>query len=180
MKTNMRLLSLSVLLPLVIVTACGLLSGTFVIERMFHNIDFTTQTGLYNVVVDMSEDEDWEEHEDQIEGIDAIGFEIWITNNEAESAEFNIYLDELEQPVYASQAELDSAGVPKILDGLEIDPGANFLSYGQSLGYLTNVEYMKTRVAEGTFMLYGTSDIGTTDGYHIDSLRVIVTVTVSY
>jgi hypothetical protein len=170
---------MSGLVILALLLACGLTSGTFVISHFFRDIDFTTRTGFYYYLVDLNDDPDWEEHADDIESIDAVGFELWITSHETESATFSIYLDEATGPAYETEDDLVVAEVPKVLDGLTINPGANTVSYGESLGYLINVDSLSARILEGTFGYYGVSSYGTSDGYTIDSVRVVVTVTVS-
>ncbi len=177
MKNSRTILSLSTLLPVLLIVACGLVSGTFVIPLFFSDIDFTTESGLYHFDVDLSENEDWEEHEDDIESIDALGFELWITNHESTAATFSIYLDSLTVAPYETEAELTTAGVHEILTGLTISPGVTAVSYSESLGYLTNVDYLSTQVLTGMFRCYGVSSFGTTSGYTIDSVRVIVTAT---
>ncbi len=186
MRHSKNFLSLSSLLVFTLLLACGLVSGTFVVSVMFRDIPFTAGDSLYFYEVDLDEDSDWEEHSSDIESIDAVGFELWITNHEAEPATFSVYLDSIyydpvgDPIVYDLETELVDNGVPKVLDGLTIDSGPNYFTYGQSLTYLDNVGYLSDLMLDGSFHFYGVSTQGDVDGYTIDSVRVVVTVTISY
>lgn len=176
----MRLLSdrfglTSGLIILALLTGC-LISGTFVVTAFFTEQDFTTQGEVYFFVVDLTQESEWEDHQDDIESVDLIGFELWITNHDSVAAKFRAYVDELGQPVYNTEAELISNAVPKVFGDLTINPGANTVTYAESLALLTNLEALKTLVESGTFQYYGVATTGNVAGYTIDSARVIVTL----
>ena len=140
---------------------------------------------LRQAVVKLGRGVQFIEHSADIESIDAVGFELWITNHELEPATFSVYLDTLDGPIYPSDSALADNAIPKILDGLTIEANATgdaqtYVSYGESLTYLDNVAYMSDLMLDGEFHFYGVTDQGDVAGYTIDSVRVVVTVTVSY
>jgi hypothetical protein len=163
------------ILAAVTLAGCLIVSGTFIIVKTF---SFTTRHSFYHYAVDITGEGDWKSHKDQIDNIDLVGFELWITSYEAIPTTFSVYLDSMRTTPYTTQSDV-VANASKVLDGLTVNPGANHVSYGNSFKYLTNVEVMKRLVRAGTFDYYGTSTGGTSSGFIVDSAKVIVTFSAS-
>jgi hypothetical protein len=161
------------------VLAGCLVSGTFVISEVIHGGDFSAGNGFYYHAVDLSTNETWIDHEDDIESIDVIGFEMWIHNNGATATTFDVWIDDIANDSLTSLVDVrDNA--TQIIDGLSVSPGANFITYGRSLSILTNTETLKRLVRTGSFHYYGYSSAGLPGtNYRIDSIRVIVTLSAS-
>ncbi len=179
MKKHQRIGGLIVIAALLLLVGCNLISGTFISVFLITDADFTTQTGFYFYNVDLTEEDVWNDHNDEIQDIDLIGFELWITNHEATARTFSIYLDEASQPVYTTVSEVQS-NATIVLDGLSLAAGPEVqthITYGSSFSYLKNIDTMKDLVESGTFHYYGLADGGTTAGYTIDSVRIIITFT---
>ena len=72
-KAKILLVLASVLLIAIAFSGCKyIISGTFVIVE---NIEFTAGSGFYFYQVDITDEEDWDEHKDDIDFIDAVGVE---------------------------------------------------------------------------------------------------------
>jgi len=167
-----KLAAMSLLGILLLLTGC-LISGTFVVTIFIDGEDFTTITGLYHYEVDLSTDSDWEDHKDKIKNIDVIGVELWLTNNGEASTTFNVWIDGIGEPTYTSVDSVD-AYATQILEDVSVDPGANHITYAESLTLIQNVPTLKTLAESGQFHFYGHSSLGAE--FHLDSARVVVTV----
>jgi hypothetical protein len=154
---------------------CILISGTFVIVQTF---DLSAQSGFYYYNVDITEEPDWEDHKDNIDAIESVGFELWTDNFEGEGWSFDVYLDGADQPVYTDRDDV-IANATQVLDGLAIPRGPMHLTYGESFAYVINVETMKALVKTGQFHYYGFARGELIHGYEVDSGKVIVTVAAS-
>lgn len=170
-------------LGLALLVAGCLVSGTFTVVIFIDNqtLDDNHPNGFYHYVVDLSEEEDWDDHKDDIENIDIIGFDLWVTNMRNTATTFNAWVDDYGDAQITDPALLDGETTP-ILQDLAITAGPNVvthISYAESLGHLTNVAVLKAFVKGGQFRLYGRSEGTPTigDDYILDSVRVVVTFT---
>jgi hypothetical protein len=160
------------------ITGCLLISGTFTIVKLF---TFPGGTGFYHYLVDITEEDEWKKHEDDINDIDLVGFEMWFTNNEETAVIFNAYLDNGKADAYDNYDDVD-ANTTKILDGVTLAAGpgtTTHLTYGQSFKFVQNVAILKEFVRSGVFHFYGTSSSGGDVAFVLDSVRVVVTFTAS-
>lgn len=161
-------------LAIVSILAGCLVSGTFVIVQEF---DFTAQSGFYFHHVDITDDATWQDHKDDIDFIDAVGAEFYITSTEPGDVTFNVYIDDYE----AGGASPSSvpATASKIIDDFTVSPGTSKISYKKSLTILTNIERMKTLAKKGKFDYFATSTGNTGSTFVIDSAKVIITLSAS-
>ena len=159
---------------LLILAGC-LLSGTFVSVIVIRDLDFTNRTGFYYYLVDMSDDAVWEEHRDDIKDIEVVGFDLWITNHEGQAHEFNIYVSDRGKAALTTRPEVEDKATV-VLDKLKVPADKQtHVTYGQSFKYLKNIDLLRSMAYRGGFHYYGLTKLGTTDGFTIDTLRVIVT-----
>lgn len=164
---------LTVLSAALLISGC-LVSGTFTIVEEF---SFTSANDIYFYPVDVTDEEEWEDHKDDIDWIDIIGFELWITNNQVLPDTLAIYLDDFGADTLTSLAQLQANAV-KVFGDLAIAGGVGtqtHVTYGQSLGYIQNVAELRRLAKEGMFHYYGTSPGDGAAGYTIDSVRVVLT-----
>ena len=169
---------LGAVVALLILAGC-LVSGTFITVIVIKDEDFTTQTGFYFEDVNLAEDDVWEDHKDAIKDIDIVGFELWITNHESSARTFSCYINEASEPDYDNLSDVE-ANATLILDDLPLAAGPDVqthITYGQSFQYLKNVDVLKNLAEDAAFDYYGISSGGTTSGYTIDTLKVIITFT---
>lgn len=160
-------------LALIALLAVGcLISGTFIIVEDFN---FTAQGGNYFYKVDITTNQEWEDHKDKIDQIDAVGVEFYISSTESGPVTFNAYVDEY---------GVDSTTVPgdtkKIIDAFTVNPGLDqHITYTQSLTFLKNLELLKSLAKTGKFYYWGTSTGSEGSSFVIDSGKVIVTFSAS-
>ncbi len=155
-----------------------LISGQFVTVIEIEKDDFSTEHGFYYYPVDLTEEDIWEEHKDNIKDIEVVGFELWMTNKQPDTVTFNVYVDDIDDDSCTSVVEVET-NATQVIENLKLKPsGQTHITYGQSFKYLRHVETLKTLVDEGSFHYYGVSNvIADTTTYIIDSARVIITFT---
>ena len=147
-----------------LVIAGCLVSGTFVIVKDVE-FDFTANSGFYWYPVDLRSNSDWEDHKDDIDDIDALGFEFKITNTSDVSSSFTVQFA-------AATGEADPSDEPTsipgdavtVISGLTVAAGATrTVTYAESLGMISNLAAFKRIVKSGRFDYYGTSSGGSGD-----------------
>ena len=170
---------LPVILAGLVLGGC-LVSGTFVVVEVF---SFTAlSSNFYREAVDLTDDDTWDEHKDDIDRIDVVGFELWVTNETANDFTYSAYLDDPTAPMWSTPAEVQ-ANATLIFDNLTI-PGAGagsgsqrVVTYSQSFNYLKNIPEIRRLVKDGVFDYYALT-VGNITG-SVDSVKVIVTVSAS-
>lgn len=172
MRTHTIAWRLAAAVVLLVAAGC-LLSGTFVVVEDF---SFTAQNGFYFYRVDVTHEAEWQEHKDWIDLIEAVGFEFYITNTSSEPATFKAYVDEYSDTPGGTEVP---AGATQILSDLTIPPGQTKITYAQSLGYIINLPTIRSLAKTGQFDFYGLSDAADGATFHIDSGKVIITVSAS-
>jgi hypothetical protein len=147
-----------------------ILSGTWIIKQP---INFTAGTGFYFKAFDFSTSSVWEDHEDDIHAIDAVGALLYITSDEPDTVAFSMFVDE------ASGSIFPPASVPAdaraIFEDVEIPPGVSKITYAESLTMIKNIDYWKTLALTGQFDVYVTSEGAIGETFTIDSGEVVVT-----
>lgn len=155
-----------------------LVSGTFIVVEV---IEFSaTSSGFYAEAVDVSDNEDWEDHKDDIDRIDVVGFEVWATNNSTTALTYSAYIDDPQPSLYTNATQVEN-NATLIVDGITI-PGnvgvsQRVVSYSESLSHIANTATLRTLVKSGQFDYYALTS-GNTTGT-IDSVKVIITVSAS-
>ena len=157
MKKLVSKKSLLGLALLAILTSGCLVSGTFVIVHDF-SVIFTADGGFYWWPIDLTTDPDWEDHQDDIDDLDALGLVFTIENTSDVTSTFNVLFA-------AASGEADPYGT---------------VTYAESLGYLGDMAAIKTVVLTGRFDYYGTSTGGSGDDpFVITDGSIIVTISAS-
>jgi hypothetical protein len=163
------------LLGFVILIAPGcfeIVSGTFIIVETIY---FTAETGFYFYQVDVTDDAEWQKHKDDIDFIDAVGAEFYITNNTGADVTFNSYIDDYSDPDLPEPVELPTTAT-KIIDDYTVSTGVSKISYSESLSIITGVDRLKALSKLGQFDYYGTSTANDGSLFIIDSIKIILTV----
>lgn len=172
MKYISNKVSLPVLIILAIfVSGCLLVSGTFVVVDDF---EFTTNTNFYYYFADITDEDEWEDHKDDIDQIDLVGFEMTLINDGGTAITFEAFIDLSDQPIYSTYAQVND-NTTLIFGPLVVPPGGITVSYGGSFAYLKNVEILKELVKSGAFHFYGTSSGG--ESFTVEKGKVIITFT---
>ncbi len=164
------------LLLCLIVVGCKdiIVSGTFILVEDF---DFTAESGFYFYQVDITDEEDWADHKDDIDFVDAVGVEFFITSTETGDVTFNAYIDDYSGSSSTPTEIPDDA--TQIIENLIVSPGITHITYKQSLDFLTGLERMKELSELGQFDYYGESTGNEGTSFIIDSARVIITFSAS-
>lgn len=173
LKSTFGLLGLT-LLSLVL-GGC-LVSGTFIVVEV---IEFGTAAAFYKDAVDLTGNEEWEDHKDDIDRIDVVGFELWMTNPGG-SFTLDAYLDDPNDTAYTTPGEV-TANTTQVFGTFtvpaSISSSQRVVSYSQSFQYLKNVEAIRRLIRSGAFDFYVLAPGNT--GASLDSVRVVVTVSAS-
>lgn len=176
MRYIMRGSALAAVLASVAILAGCLLSATFVLQVFFKDTDFDENGVRYHKLVDITNEQEWEDHKDNIHTIDLIGFQLWITNNVASSNSFNLFVDDGDAATETTRAGVE-ANATKVINALALPASQHvYLTYSKSLKLLDNEEKLKELVKAGKFHFYAISKNPTID-FTLDSVRVIVTIT---
>lgn len=159
-----------------------LVSGTFVIieDIVF---DFTSDSGFYWYPVDLTTTSTWQDHKDDIDFIDIIGFTFMIENTSDVSQTF-------EARFVMAEGEADPfglwpPGIPTnattVISGLTVPAmSSRNVTYQESLGMISNLDAFKAIVKTGRFDYYGTSTGGSdNDLMVVTNGKIIVTVSAS-
>jgi len=169
-----KILPVGLVLVSLVLGGCLLISGTFVITEDF---SFDVSDYLSFKAVDLTGNSDWEDHKDDINNIDAVGFAMTMDNSNGSAVTFNLYV----APFAATQqhttkSELDDKAYVVIKD-LTVPAGTSTVTYAQSLAYLHNLAKLKELTKTGKMHLYATSSL--TGSFSVDPGSIVVTVTAS-
>ena len=170
MKNYKRYLPATGLLLVAALIAGCLLSGTFVISEP---IKFKMQNDFYFQQVNLTDNATWKKHKENIDFIDAVGMELYITSGESGTVTFNAFVDKYSGPLSNPLTVPTSA--TKVIDSLRVPPGKTKITYKQSLTILTGLDQLKALVKAGQFDFFATSSSGFGSSFRVDSGRVIVT-----
>ncbi|MCP4703731.1 MAG: hypothetical protein GY865_03900 [candidate division Zixibacteria bacterium] len=151
-----------------------LVSGTFIFVEDF---DFTAETGFYFAQFDITLDDDWIEHKDKIDFVDAVGLEFDFTNNESIDVTFNAYVAVHSGPGLTPPPRPGTA--IHIIQDLTVAPGTTHISYKESLAFIAGVEEFKALVKTGKFDYYGYSTTNDGTDFVIEEGTVIATISAS-
>lgn len=164
---------LSGLLGAFLLAGC-IMVGTFVIDYEFasdENFD-----GLMSFDIDLTEEEDWEEHKDKIKDIDNVGFVLQVANNDDEDVDVEMYIDAVGEPIYYELEDIQ-ANMDIILDNVTFAAsGVTTIDWPTSLTKVKNVAILKDYAESGVFRIYLVSDQTSVD-VTIEFGVVAVTVT---
>ncbi|MCP4569245.1 MAG: hypothetical protein GY841_16850 [FCB group bacterium] len=185
MRRILSKFSFLVLITAALVFTGCLISGTFVIVENA-TFDFTADRGFYWYPVDLTGNSVWEEHEEDIDNIDALGMQFSITNTTGVDTEFNAWFIKATGPAGDPSNPGDwptevPTGALKVIDGLTVAAGATrHIGYLGSLSYITNIEKLKEIIKTGRFDYYGQSTGGSGDDtYDVTNGKIVITISAS-
>ena len=152
-----------------------IVSGTFTLNYLVE--DLSSGTSIQFAAVDITDEEEWEDHGDDIDQIEHVGFELWYSNTEVLGpVDFSMYVDDWGTDTLDTSEDIDSLATV-IIDGLVIQQGLNqHTTFGESLLLIQNLETLKSLAQTGRFHFYAVSaNPGPGGSFTLDSVRVIVT-----
>ncbi len=173
---------LSVLLGVIVLSGC-LVTGTFVIDFRISDSDINDDNEEFIFfAVDLTEEDDWNDHKDKIKNIDNVGFQLWLTNNSTEAMSAKFYIaPHTATPAYADSNDV-KANADLILTGLSVSAGPGtekHIDWPTSLSMIKNLDIIKNYAESGEFSIYIIKTPATID-FTLDSANVIVTFTAGY
>lgn len=179
MFTKSKILFMLGLMAALFAGGC-LVSGTFTVIQ---TLNFSVQTGFYPEAIDLTDNEDWEEHRENIDRIELVGFELWITDNNSAEWKVSAYMDNYNDTCLSQSCFDTSTTKFQVLKEITIPASNNnngsqkYIAYANSFDFLDNIAAMKAKVLSGQFNVFGIATGGSTGV--IDSLKVIITVNAS-
>lgn len=177
MKINKKyLLILMPFLALLAIWIQGcLLSGTFVITFKVDEEIISTQDHWNYASVDLSENDTWADHEEDIKYIDEVGFTFKVQNlSTTDSATGQLYITD--EP---NLTDLDSirAKATLIVDGVFLGPGeTRHVLWDECFDYIKNPDVLKEQAESGAFHLYG---ICRKTPFHVRFYDIVAVITVT-
>ncbi|GAB4315013.1 MAG: hypothetical protein Kow0074_02370 [Candidatus Zixiibacteriota bacterium] len=134
-----------------LVLAGCIISGQFVIVVEWGGI-VSTDTQLNDEFVDLTTNETWQDHKDDIQSIVDAKFEVTITNNLGTTASGEVYVSDQGN---LTLEDLDTKAT-RILFGIEV-PGNQSVTIGfnESAQYQENLQTLLDLAETGQFYLYG-------------------------
>jgi hypothetical protein len=156
---------------LVILAFAGgcLVSGTEVFSIDIGDL-LVTGGAVESVTVDLTENDTYEDHKDEIKTIDRVGFTTQIDNLTGTEAVIDLYFSAT--PGLANPA---AEATPLFLD-VTVPPGGRTITYDESLDFLLNFEELQTVVEGGAITFYSTANQGF--NLVLNDVTMIVTFTV--
>ena len=136
------------------VTGC-LLSGTFVIDLPLDEMLFSSST-FYQQKLDLTDNQTYNEHKDQIKDITDIGFALKIENKTGSNASGELYLSD--DSTYTTVAQVKNSAT-LVLTGISVPPNTTkSINWSESYQYIKNLEVLKDQAKSGSFWVYAIID----------------------
>jgi hypothetical protein len=125
---------------------------TYFVEKAIHSVDEKVE----RATVDLTENDDWQEHHDDVEGISRVLFAFWVKNLSAVDATAQFYISTDSALVTAEEV---ADGATLVLDGVHVPANDSvYVTPQNSYKDLQHVDELKERLIEGRFSLYLLAD----------------------
>jgi hypothetical protein len=158
---------------LFVVSSCFLFSGTWVIIYKVDQADIQAKPGFYKFTVDLTTEDIWQDHKDDIDDIADISITFELANRGAESATGRVYVSS-DSTLADTTAVKSSATI--ILDGISVAAGDTLqMTMAHYYDILQNFDTLKDLVKSGVFTAYAIVP----NTLYIKFFDVIVVVTIS-
>jgi hypothetical protein len=157
---------------LLVVIAAGagcLVSGTEVFDFLIGTLSVSGGT-FDSLTVDLTDDDTFNDHKDEIELVDRVGFTTNVTNNSGQDALLSVY--------FSTQSGLSdpaTQATPLFLN-VAIPAGGREISYDESLDLLLNFDKLQAAIPGGVITFYSTAN--GTFNLTLNDLTMIITFTV--
>ncbi len=163
------------LIAILSLAGCFIVAVTVVVDYEINSADLFQESDFLYFEVNLTQDDTWNDHKDDIKYIDNVGFIMWAENNGASNASAELYIARTHSDAITTVADVRDS-TTRVLSGLTLEPGENYIDWASSLGYIENIDTLRAIVESGQFVIYATT---TTLPFevHIDSAIVVVTGT---
>jgi hypothetical protein len=143
-----------VILAAALVAAGCIVSGQFIVVIDWGGFASTDEQ-LNSEHVDLTTNETWQDHKDNIEDIIDVKFKVTITNHEATAATGEVYVS---KDHYTTLTDVTTSAT-RVLHGISIDPGATrTIDFDESVAYRENLSTLLDLVKDGEFYVYGIAE----------------------
>jgi hypothetical protein len=170
MRIQKKISGLMGLVLIVVLLSGCIVSATFVIVKEF---SLAPKEGFYFYQVDLSTNGTWQDHRDEIDDIEAVGFEFYIHSSASGDIAFSVFVDDY-SGAGADPDEVSSTA-DVVLDSLIAHEGPSKISYSKTVGLIEHLDRLKKLTKTGQFDVYTTSTGTVGSTFVIDSAKVIVT-----
>jgi hypothetical protein len=127
-------------------------SGTLFVTYSIENDIHSVQDDVERALVDLHDLEEWQEHHDEIKGINRVLISFWIVNRSVQEASAQFYISDNCALTTARQV-IDEAAL--VVDGISVAAGDSVhITAKESYRYFRNLDQLKRRLIEGQFCLY--------------------------
>ncbi len=128
-------------------------TGNVMVVEYLDDLSAATGQAITSGDVNLEENEDWQDHKEDINGIDDLGFACRITNNSNASASGQLYVSPNDKD-YTTEAAIRANGI-LVLDGIVVPAGqTREIKWQESYDYLKNFEQVKEVVFGEQFHYY--------------------------
>jgi hypothetical protein len=153
---------------------CLLVSGQIVVVVKIAEVVATTEQEIDSVEVDLTQNDDYNEHKDELKSVEEVLFQMTVRNNTSSPLRARIY----------ASAEGNLQSIPEIvgqgflvLETPELQPlEERFIPFDDSAGYLHNIDALKDLALKGHFFLYMISEATPFD-LTMEDVVIVVTLT---
>lgn len=149
-------LALGLLAVTLIMGSSCITTGNVMVVEYIDDFDAQTETNLDYERVDLTTNSDWQEHRDDIAGIDDMGFACRITNNANSPATGQLYLydPKNDNDSLLTISEVQQEAI-KVLDGIVVPAGeTREIEWQESYDYLENFDDAKNIIFSEKFQVY--------------------------
>jgi hypothetical protein len=161
-------------LLILLVSSCFLTSGTWVIIYEVEDADIHPSQSFYKFTVDLTEEDIWKDHKDDIDDIADISFTFKLANTGPDTLTGSVYVSP-DSTLGDTTAVKSSATI--ILDGISVAPGDTLqMTLAHYYDLLQHFDTLKDLVKSGKFTAYAIVPNAPEYGKFFD---VIVVVTIS-
>jgi hypothetical protein len=158
-------------------TGCKIVSGTYVVDTIFYDLSPNGNGDYYYEALDITTNDVWIDHKDDIKDIDNVGFEMWLSNTAASDNTVNCYVADFGSTLHGNSSKsMVMSGATHVLVDVPMPPGTSFLGYAASFSHIDHLTELKALGEVGQFKFWAIADVQTSD-FTIDSLRVVLTLT---
>lgn len=162
------------ILLILLVSSCFLFSGTWVIIYEVEDANIHPSQSFYKFTVDLTEEDIWKDHKDDIDDIADISFTFKLANTGDDTLTGRVYVSS--DSVLADTAAVKSSATI-ILDGITVASGDTLqMTLAHYYDLLQNFGTLKNLVKSGKFTAYAIVPNAPNDMEFFD---VIVVVTIS-
>lgn len=152
-----RLLLPAVAVGAALLAAGCIISGQFVITFALNKTIHSTDTVMDYVFVDLTDNSTWKDHEDDIQGIVDVKFEVRFKNNLGTQTTGEVYISAGDTK-HTTVGDVQ-ANATRILSGIVLAGGeSQSISFSESAQFIENLSTVLDLLETGKFYIYGIAD----------------------